>query len=235
MQRKDALVTNFLDGIRFERKLEKLKTNRKKQLAKVKVDFRQENAIKRRVINLYDRACRKFRQNKILWKEYLYFLVSSDSMQKFNRVVSSAVQIHPDCLDFWLIAAYAELDIKGNLFSSRNLMLQALKLNETKPRFYTEYLKFEVKFLDKLMQRRRILNGQTVADKPKIGDLEFIDDLSLEGGDEVTGEVKPVEESNIVKIVVANLLEKFPQNVLVLKEVYSILSASQYVDQLVFT
>lgn len=95
--------------------------------------------------------------------------------------------MHPDCLDFWLIAAYAELDLKGNLFSSRNLMLQALKVNhhatwshassasrqthdagnsgkvmkvnETKPRFYTEYLKFEVIFLDKLMQRRQLLNG----------------------------------------------------------------------------
>jgi hypothetical protein len=42
--------------------------------------------------------------------------------------------------------------------------------------------------------------------------------------------VRPGEESNIVKIVVSNLLEKFPENVLVLKEVYSVLSASQYVD-----
>jgi hypothetical protein len=72
---------------------------------------------------LYERACRKYRQNKLLWKEYLYYLVVTDSMQKFNRAVSSCVQIHPDCLDFWLIAAYTELDVKGNLFSSRNLML----------------------------------------------------------------------------------------------------------------
>ena len=71
-----------------------------------------------------------------------------------SRVVSNAVQVHPTTLDFWLIAAYAELDMKGNLFSSRNLMLQALRINENVPKFYSEYLKFEVKFLDKLMQRR---------------------------------------------------------------------------------
>ena len=62
MQRKDAEVTYFIDGIRFEKKLEKLKTERKTHLAKsVKVDFRHENAIKRRIINLYDRVCRKFK------------------------------------------------------------------------------------------------------------------------------------------------------------------------------
>jgi len=160
LQRKDAQVTYFIDSIGFEKKLDKLKSQRKKQLSKtVKVDFRHDNAIKRRVMHLYDRACRKYRQNKILWKEYLYYLIRSNSMQKFNRVASAAVQIHPDCLDFWLIAAYAELDVKGNLFSSRNLMLQALKVNDSKPRFYTEYLKFEVIFLDKLMQRRKVLNG----------------------------------------------------------------------------
>ena len=160
LQRKDAQVTYFIDSIGFEKKLDKLKLQRKKQLSKtVKVDFRHDNAIKLRVMHLYDRACRKYKQNKILWKEYLYYLIRSNSMQKFNRVASAAVQIHPDCLDFWLIAAYAELDVKGNLFSSRNLMLQALKVNDSKPRFYTEYLKFEVIFLEKLMQRRKVLNG----------------------------------------------------------------------------
>jgi U3 small nucleolar RNA-associated protein 6 len=160
LQRKDAQVTYFIDSIGFEKKLDKLKSQRKKQLSKtVKVDFRHDNAIKRRVMHLYDRACRKYRQNKILWKEYLCYLIRSNSMQKFNRVASAAVQIHPDCLDFWLIAAYAELDVKGNLFSSRNLMLQALKVNDSKPRFYTEYLKFEVIFLEMLMQRSKVLNG----------------------------------------------------------------------------
>ena len=55
------MVTHFLDSICFERKLEKLKLQRKKNLDKVKVDFRAENAIKRRIINLYDRSCRKFK------------------------------------------------------------------------------------------------------------------------------------------------------------------------------
>jgi U3 small nucleolar RNA-associated protein 6 len=190
-------------------------------------------------MHLYDRACRKFRQNKLIWKEYLHYLVRTSSMQKFNRVVSSAVQVHPDCLDFWLIAAYAELDIKGNLFSSRNLMLQALKVNDQTPKFYTEYLKFEVKFLDKLMERRKVLNGKPVesSEKQKTKakeELAFIDDgddVVNEENETPEGEIKAGEESNLVKIVVTNLLEKFSTNVLVLKEAYKILKESQYVDE----
>jgi len=80
MQRKDAQVTQFIDSIAFEKKLEKLKQARKKNLAKVSKDFRHENAIKKRIIHLYDRATRKYRQNKLIWKEYLYFLLTSDSL-----------------------------------------------------------------------------------------------------------------------------------------------------------
>ena len=69
-QRKDAQVAFFLDAIKYEQQLEKVKVKRKKKLDKG-VDFKHDNSIKRRVINLYERACRKYKQNKMLWKEYL--------------------------------------------------------------------------------------------------------------------------------------------------------------------
>ena len=185
-------------------------------------------------MHLYDRACRKFKQNKILWKEYLEYLVRTRSLQKLNRVVSQAVQVHPDTLDFWLVGAYSELDLKGNLFSSRNLMRSALRANESVPKFYTAYLEFEVKFLDKLMQRRGILQGQQIINQDgtvikKDKDLEFIDDEEAQESD-IEGEVKKGEEANIVKIVVDNLLEKFPNDITLLKEVKQILKQSKHID-----
>jgi hypothetical protein len=78
------------------------------------------------------------------------FLCKTRCIQKLNRVVSSAVQIHPTVVDFWLIGVYSELDLKGNLFSSRNLMLQAIRNNENSALFYTEYFRFETKFLSKI-------------------------------------------------------------------------------------
>lgn len=82
-----------------------------------------EHTVVKRIMHLYDRATRKFRQNTALWKEYMEFLVKQKSYQKLNRILSKCVQIHPTALDFWLIGVYTELDIKGNLFSGRKLML----------------------------------------------------------------------------------------------------------------
>ena len=53
-------------------------------------------------------------------------------------------------------------------------------------------------------------------------ELEFIDNVG-EYESDIEGEVKSGEEANIVKIVVENLLEKFPNNITLLKEVKQIL------------
>jgi len=63
------------------------------------------------------------------------------------------IQYHPTTIDFWLISVYVEFDLKGNLFSSRKLMLQALRNNEENPLYYAEYLRFEVAYLNKIMLR----------------------------------------------------------------------------------
>jgi hypothetical protein len=88
-----------------------------------------------------------------LWKEYLEYLVNTKSYQKLNRVLSKAVQIHPTVLDFWLVGVYTELDLKGNLFSGRKLMLQAIRNNPLNPEYYLEYFRFEVRFFEKVKQR----------------------------------------------------------------------------------
>jgi hypothetical protein len=92
MHRKDAEVPFFIDAINYEKQLQKTKTGRKQKYKgqPKKFDF-QDQAVKRRIIHLYDRSTRKFKQNLPLWKEYLQFLCVSNSTQKLNRVVSSVV------------------------------------------------------------------------------------------------------------------------------------------------
>lgn len=112
-----------------------------------------DHSIKKRVMYLYDRVLRKFKQNIGVWKEYMQYLVATQSFQKLNRVLAKAVQIHPQVLDFWLIGVYTELDMRGNLFSSRKLMLQAIRSNPESPSFYLEYFKYEVRFFEKIKTR----------------------------------------------------------------------------------
>jgi hypothetical protein len=63
----------------------------------------------------------------------------------------------PGEVDFWLIGAYAELELKGNMFSSRQLIMQGLRINDSDWRFHIEHLRFEVKYFDKVMLRREVL------------------------------------------------------------------------------
>lgn len=51
--------------------------------------------------------------------------------------------MHPAVVDFWLIGVYVEFDLKGNMFSARNLMLQAIRNNENRVMMYVEYFRFE--------------------------------------------------------------------------------------------
>jgi U3 small nucleolar RNA-associated protein 6 len=163
LQRKDANLLFFLDSIKFEKKLDRLRAKRVHRQNLVDVGKQRnvfmDHSVSRRVMHLYDRATRKFKKNIALWKEYMEYLVKKRAFQKLNRLLSKCVQIHPTVLDFWLIGVYTELDIKGNLFSGRKLMLQAIRNNPENPSFFVEYFRFEVRFFEKVKQRIMILNG----------------------------------------------------------------------------
>ena len=76
MQRKDATLLYFVDSIQFEKKLDRLREKRKR--SKVGKDgagqqkmVLMDHSIKRRIMYLYDRAVRKFKDNIGLQKEYM--------------------------------------------------------------------------------------------------------------------------------------------------------------------
>ena len=95
-------------------------------------------------------------------------------------------------------------------------------MNEDSPQMYTEYLKFELRFLDKVMARRTILRGNGPEKQ-----LNFID----EAVEDIEGEIKQGEESNLVKIVSNNIIEKFGKScITTIKKCYELLKASAHVD-----
>ena len=84
MQRKDASQLFFMDSISFEKKLENLRIKRKnKRVGKdgkgAQKVVLMDHSIKRRIMYLYDRATRKFKNNIALHKEYMEYLVNNRS------------------------------------------------------------------------------------------------------------------------------------------------------------
>lgn len=84
-----------MDSIAFEKKLDKLRNKRKKSHTGEKAGGQKmllmDHSIKKRVMYLYDRAIRKFKENIAVWKEYMEYLVLNKSFQKLNRVLAKAV------------------------------------------------------------------------------------------------------------------------------------------------
>jgi len=146
--RKDALLANFVDAIKYEKSIAVKRSKPKKTSH---FDFRSQ-AIKRRIIHLYQRAVRKFKHTLPLLKEYLHYLFEVKAAQKLNRVLADALAMHPTVPDFWLLAAYNELELKGNLFSGRKLLLQAMRTINT-ANMALEYLRFEIRLLAKVKGR----------------------------------------------------------------------------------
>lgn len=95
--------------------------------------------------------------------------------------MARTLHIHPNVLDFWLIAVYCEFDMRGNMQGSRKIMLQALRRNPGISAFYYEYIKFELRVLQKLHTRKKLLKTndamkvieeqeENVADEIKMGE-----------------------------------------------------------------
>lgn len=71
--------------------------------------------------------------------------------------MARSLHVHPNVLDFWLIAVYCEFDLRGSMQASRRILLQGIRRNPGMPEFYFEYLKFELRVLQKLYTRKKLL------------------------------------------------------------------------------
>ena len=100
-------------------------------------------------------------------------------------------------------------------------MLQGLRVNDDVPAFHLEYLRFELKYFDKIMARKEILTQPSKVD--------FIDhDV---GQDDKPTEQKEGEEANLVRIAWANLKERFGSDVLLMRKARDVMVASAYLGK----
>jgi U3 small nucleolar RNA-associated protein 6 len=104
-------LSEFLSAIVYEKKLEKLFLTRKMTTGKVKKSHMLDFSIRRRVMHVYDRLLRKFKGDVYLWKDYLHYLLTSNSLNKFDSVITNCLHLFPNVLEFWLISVYTELDL----------------------------------------------------------------------------------------------------------------------------
>jgi hypothetical protein len=74
-------------------------------------------------------------------------------------------------IDFWKIAAYNEFENNFNSLVARNIFQKCIRINRKNLQAYIEYFIFELKFVEKLMKRKKVLKEGIEEEKK----LKFID------------------------------------------------------------
>ena len=161
LRRRAALKADFLRYIEYENKLEKLRKYRRKQRGIEGPSTLADHCIVRRTHFIYERALRKFRGDLTLWSRWLKFCQESKSTRQISRVLTRALQLHPNCASLWTYAAAWEFEHNANAVAARALMQRGIRMCKDAPSLWHEYFRMELLYAARLVARRQVL-GITV-------------------------------------------------------------------------
>jgi U3 small nucleolar RNA-associated protein 6 len=161
LRRRAALKADFLRYIDYENKLEKLRQLRRKQRNIDGPSTLADHCIVRRTHFIFERALRKFRGDLALWSRWLKFCQESKSTRQMSRVLTRALQLHPNCDSLWTYAAAWEFEFNANAVAARALMQRGIRMCKDAPSLWHEYFRMELLYAARLVARRQVL-GLTI-------------------------------------------------------------------------
>lgn len=168
LRRRAALKADFLRYIEYENKLERLRQIRRKQRSIDGPSTLADHCIVRRTHFIFERALRKFRGDLSLWSRWLKFCQDSKSTRQISRVLTRALQLHPNCASLWTYAAAWEFEHNANAVAARALMQRGIRMCKDAPSLWHEYFRMELLYAARLVARRQVL-GLTIDKDTVIG------------------------------------------------------------------
>lgn len=152
---------DFMRYIEFESNLERLRVKRFHRYKRVNaVDTRKsisDYAGIKRINFIYDRAVARFPDDLALWSSYLLFAKKNQSVPIVYKIYTQVLQIHPRKIKFWVSAADYEFENNSNAKAARTLFQKGLRFNPDSLELWIAYAEFELLYVTKLLERRRIL------------------------------------------------------------------------------
>lgn len=137
--------------------------------------------------------------------EFFNFLIKHKCTNILNKEIGQCLATHPNNLIFWKIAAYNEYENNLNTFVARNLFQKCLRMNKNNLQAYLDYFFFEIKFVEKILERRKILS--LAEDKNKLKILTDVNEekQNQESKEEASKNAKEEAENLSVSDDVLNL------------------------------
>jgi len=174
LARRNPQKADFTRYIKYEKALESLRKKRVERLSNASIlpsptitrltssEIGGRKTISdwagpRKISFLYRRATNALRGDISLWNEYIGYVVEQGQTMGALLVFTSAVNIHPYHVPFWIAAANFEMLRRRNMPAARAIMQRCIRFNQQSNGAWVSYLNLEMEFLDKICARRRVL------------------------------------------------------------------------------
>ncbi|CUS23467.1 LAQU0S10e01024g1_1 [Lachancea quebecensis] len=158
---RGSRIKDYEKYIEYESALEKLRQKRVKRILEgVKTNSVSDWSIEQRIQFIFQRGCNKFPKDLKFWSLYLNHLKSrghKTSYRKIHNVYNQLLKLHPTNTDIWVSCAKYEYEVHANFKSCRTVFQTGLRFNPDSPQLWHEYVKFELNFITKLINRRRVM------------------------------------------------------------------------------
>lgn len=189
---RQAKPRDFVKYAEYEMNVEKLRKKRVQRIKPKKTGKSpSEYAGPRRILFIFDRGTKKFAGDLSLWMHYLDYAKATKSINVVSKILTSLLQLHPTKPDVWIMAAKYEADENASMRAARAIMQRGLRFNQESVVLWLEYIKLELLYVSKILDRRRLLGiqskheAQQAAAKEtdpndgsiKLPDLDIKDDL----------------------------------------------------------
>jgi len=152
---------DYLKYVEFELNLEKLRKKKYKRLSSVGLINTKPSisdwAYERRILFIFDRSIKKFPNDFTLWENYLNFAKKQKLFKKIYKIYTNLLQLHPTSINSWINAANFEFEYIGSAKNARILFQKALRFNKDSKKLWLTYTIFELSYITKLINRRKLL------------------------------------------------------------------------------
>ncbi|EDO18911.1 hypothetical protein Kpol_1023p82 [Vanderwaltozyma polyspora DSM 70294] len=158
---RGSSVNDYLKYVTYESNVDNLRLKRVKRILQAnKSNSISDWSMQKRIMFIYQRGCNKFPKDLKFWAMYLHYLKSrgnQTSYKKIHNVYNELIKLHPSNIDVWISCAKYEYEVHANFKSCRTVFQNGLRFNADQPKLWYEYVKFELNFITKLINRRKVM------------------------------------------------------------------------------
>ncbi|CCD26355.1 snoRNA-binding rRNA-processing protein UTP6 NDAI_0H01810 [Naumovozyma dairenensis CBS 421] len=190
---RGSSINDYMKYIIYETNVDKLRQKRVKRILQAsRSNSLSDWSIQQRITFIYQRGTNKFPNDLKFWAMYLNFLKTrgaKTSYKKIHNVYNEVLKLHPNNVDIWISCAKYEYEVHANFKSCRTVFQNGLRFNPDVAKLWYEYVKFELNFITKLINRRKVMG--LISEREQ--ELDMLNEENDNKGDEDGNETSTIK------------------------------------------